>query len=89
MIELAESMDQYPKMRLQAQFEQACLVAQEIEIEAQRRMPGHALLELRRRRDAALVELSERLQELQNVNHENMATFQQQEEWYRRHLGFI
>jgi hypothetical protein len=89
MIELAESMDQYPNMKLQAQFERACLVAQEIEFEEHGGMSEHALLELRRRRDAALVDLSARLQELRDVNHENMATFQQKEEWYRRHLGLI
>ena len=88
MIELAESLDQYPEMRLQAQFERACLLAQEIEHEAQGGS-GHALLRLRHRRDAALVDLSERLQNLQDVKHKNIATFQQQEEWYRRHLGII
>ncbi len=89
MIELVEPTEQYPQTRLQAQFERACLVAQEIEFEAQGRVPGYALLELRRRRDAALLELSERLQRLQNANHERVATFQQQEDWYRRHLGSI
>jgi hypothetical protein len=89
LIELAESLDQYPIMRLQALFERARLIAQEVELEAQGRVSGATLLGLRLRRDSALEDLSKSLEKLRDVKHENILTFQQQEEWHRRRLSAI